>query len=153
MESVTERKSVLHELWTDRIARILSTVRGAFGESGSLGHESSRGRETRHGATDGGTVERREKGETPPAPILTPEERILEIVSANGGGTRQAEIVSAVEWSESTVSRKLQALESAGDVTRYQIGREKVVYLSGQEPAAVRSPFAEEPGREIPLAH
>jgi predicted transcriptional regulator len=73
--------------------------------------------------------------------IMTPEEQVIEVVSANGGGMKQAEIVSSLDWSESTVSRKLSDLESKNAVTRYQIGREKIVYLPGAEPETLDSPF------------
>lgn len=72
---------------------------------------------------------------------MTPEEQVMEVVSANGGGMKQAEIVSSLEWSESTVSRKLSDLEARDAVNRYQIGREKLVYLPGAEPETLESPF------------
>lgn len=77
--------------------------------------------------------------------IVTPEERVVRLVGEHGGGMRQADIVTAVEWSESTVSRKLSKLESAGTITRYQIGREKLVFLPGSEPESLGSPFPEAP--------
>ena len=72
---------------------------------------------------------------------MTPEEQVIEVVSENGGGMKQAEIVSVLDWSESTVSRKLSDLEANEAVTRYQIGREKLVYLPGSEPETLASPF------------
>lgn len=75
--------------------------------------------------------------------IVTPEERVVRLVGEHGGGMRQADIVTAVEWSESTVSRKLSKLESAGTITRYQIGREKLVFLPGNEPESLGSPWRE----------
>ena len=74
--------------------------------------------------------------------FVTPEERIVEVIERAGGSTKQAEIVATVQWSESTVSRKLSDLEDLEAVSRFQVGREKVVYLPGSEPAAVRSPLA-----------
>ena len=74
--------------------------------------------------------------------LLTPEERIVEALERNGGTMKQAEIVATVRWSESTVSRKLSDLESREALSRYQIGREKLVYLPGHEPEAVESPLA-----------
>lgn len=83
--------------------------------------------------------------------ILTPQERVVEVVSANGGRMKQAEIVSTLDWSESTVSRKLSDLEANDAITRYQIGREKLVYLPGAEPEGLKSPLAgadaEQPSR------
>ena len=74
--------------------------------------------------------------------LLTPEEHILGAIERSGGAMKQSEIVAAVEWSESTVSRKLTELESREAVSRYQIGREKLVYLPGHEPEAARSALA-----------
>lgn len=81
----------------------------------------------------------------PAREIMTPEERVVQLVSENDGGMKQADIVSAVEWSESTVSRKLSTLEAAGTITRYRIGREKLVFLPGSEPESLGSPFREAP--------
>lgn len=83
--------------------------------------------------------------------ILTPREQVIEVVTANGGRMKQAEIVSRMDWSESTVSRKLSELEANDAITRYRIGREKLVYLPGAEPEGLKSPLAradaEQPSR------
>ena len=71
--------------------------------------------------------------------LLTPEEHILDALERRGGAMKQSAIVDAVDWSESTVSRKLTGLESRSAVSRYQIGREKLVYLPGHEPAVTES--------------
>ena len=73
--------------------------------------------------------------------LVTPEERIVEVVEQAGGSTKQSEIVATVRWSESTVSRKLSDLEEREALSRFQVGREKFVYLPGNEPAAARSPL------------
>ena len=73
--------------------------------------------------------------------LVPPEEHLLELLEENGGRMKQSDVVGAVEWSESTVSRKLGDLESAGAVTRYRIGRGKLVFLPGAEPECIRSPF------------
>ena len=69
--------------------------------------------------------------------LVPPRERIIGLIERNGGRMKQGEIVEAVEWSESTVSRKLGTLESAGAITRYRIGRGKIVFLPGAEPDCV----------------
>lgn len=94
-------------------------------------------------AADGPIADGGPNGNAPPLEnVLTPEERVVEVVSANGGGMKQGEIVSALDWSESTVSRRLSDLESDDVVSRYQIGREKHVYLPGAEPEPLESPLA-----------
>ena len=147
MAQANERKGVLRQLGLDRIATALFSSERTFDQEDSstpdaepteeeppVGNESESG-----GATRG--------------PILTPEERIVELVHDSGGRMKQAEVVANVEWSESTVSRKLQRLESGGQVTRCQLGREKVVYLPGCEPAALASPFADDEDEKTPLVH
>lgn len=82
--------------------------------------------------------------------LVTPAERVLELLAQNGGRMRQGEIVTETEWSDSTVSRKLGELESSGSVTRYRIGREKLVFLPSEEPDFFGSPLTgknEEPRR------
>ena len=76
--------------------------------------------------------------------IVTPRERVLTLLARNGGRMRQGDLVSAVDWSESTVSRKLCGLEDSDAVVRYQIGREKVVFLPEEVPESFRSPLDRE---------
>lgn len=63
-------------------------------------------------------------------------DHVLELVRENGGRMHQSSIVSATGVSKSTVSRRLQELEADGDISRYRIGRRKLVCLPGREPAA-----------------
>lgn len=70
-------------------------------------------------------------------PVLTPRERVLKLVARNGGGMRQQDLASELDWSESTVSRRLSRLEDAEVVSRYRIGREKLVFVDGDEPNAL----------------
>ena len=87
---------------------------------------------------------------TDPAPeqLVSPRERVLTLLARNGGRMKQAEFVSAVEWSESTVSRRLCNLEAEEAVVRYRIGREKVVFLPDEVPASFRSPQDREDERK-----
>lgn len=99
--------------------------------------------DARVSATDGADARRVER-------LISPEERLVGLLEANDGRMKQSEIVGAVEWSESTVSRKLGALESDGAITRYRIGRGKLVFLPGAEPDCLGSPFdGEEAERSI----
>ena len=138
MTQASERNGVLHQL---RLERIVSAL---VSEIRTFGDEDSSRSTTPHGATDGGQTPGKRNDGTATRRILTPGERIVELLTENGGRMKQAEVVRNVEWSESTVSRKLQRLESTGEITRYQLGREKLVYLPGQEPAALGSPFPAE---------
>lgn len=81
---------------------------------------------------------------------LTPQGRILALLETNGGEMKQSQIVAENDWSKSTVSRNLGELESVGAVRRYQIGREKQVFLPGTEPDVFETPFAGE--SEAPIS-
>lgn len=54
-------------------------------------------------------------------------ERIARMVEENGGRIEQATIVSRLECSAATVSRRLGEMEDAGEVVRYTVGRKKIV--------------------------
>ena len=133
-------------LLTGDIGRPFGAVR-SFAErvvsrSGSDDRATERSTEHRVRATshpDGGESEQ----------LVPPRERLLGLLERNDGRMRQSDIVEAVEWSESTVSRKLGALESSGEVTRYRIGRGKIVVLPGAEPECMGSALEQE---EPPLA-
>lgn len=73
--------------------------------------------------------------------IRTPEEQGLTVLSRNDGRMKQSEIAEILNCSESTVSRKLSKMESAGTITRYRIGREKIVFLPEDVPASFDTPL------------
>lgn len=73
--------------------------------------------------------------------IHTPEEKIITILNRKDGWMKQSEIVNEMEYSESSVSRKLSKMESAGAIKRFRIGREKIVFLPGSVPASFDSPL------------
>ena len=88
-------------------------------------------RATDHGSAPGGEQ------------LLSPKERILALLAENDGRMEQSEIVRSVAWSESTVSRKLGKLEAEGSISRYRIGRGKLVFLPGTEPDCMGSSLEE----------
>ena len=116
------------------IESLLGGVLGRFG--GGRGDAATGRAEASVDGRSGGS-----RADAAPDRLLTPEEHIVDAVERSGGTMKQSEIVTTVDWSESTVSRKLADLESREAVSRYQIGREKLVCLSGHEPAAVESPL------------
>lgn len=71
---------------------------------------------------------------------LDPATRIRDALAANDGRLEQREIADVTDLSQSTVSRRLIAMEDAGDVARYEIGRGKTVFLPDAVPAAFGSP-------------
>lgn len=72
--------------------------------------------------------------------VRPPTDRILRLLDEHDGRIEQAEVVSGLDLSPATVSRKLSALESEGRVVRYRVGRGKVVCRPDRVPEAARSP-------------
>ncbi|MFD1646307.1 helix-turn-helix transcriptional regulator [Haloarchaeobius litoreus] len=89
--------------------------------------------------------------ETPPAEpsvpdeeLLTDEDRVVELLTENGGRMRQSNIVDETDWSKSKVSMLLSDMEDDGSISKLRVGRENIVSLAGHEPDAVGSPFDDE---------
>ncbi|WP_115862873.1 helix-turn-helix transcriptional regulator [Halorussus litoreus] len=76
--------------------------------------------------------------------MLTDEDRIRELLTQYGGRMKQADVTEETDWSKSTVSRKLSKMEEKGLITRVQVGRGNLVFLSGYEPETAKSPFEQE---------
>lgn len=79
--------------------------------------------------------------ELPEDAMLTDEDRIRELLTRYGGRMKQADVTEETDWSKSTVSRKLSKMEEKGLITRVQVGRGNLVFLSGYEPETAKSPF------------
>ncbi|WP_276301154.1 helix-turn-helix transcriptional regulator [Halorussus lipolyticus] len=77
----------------------------------------------------------------PEEAMLTDEDRIRELLTQYGGRMKQADVTEETDWSKSTVSRKLSKMEEKGLITRVQVGRGNLVFLSGYEPETAKSPF------------
>lgn len=126
----------------DRLGAVVAGVVRRFTDASHAEHETGLSDTKRVGGRRNSPGKRTTTGRLGAEDFLGPEECIVDAIERRGGAVKQSEIVSAVEWSESTVSRKLSDLESREAVSRYQIGREKLVFLPGHEPAAVESPLA-----------
>lgn len=61
---------------------------------------------------------------------ITDEQRVRRVLEEHGGRMRQADLVEAVDWSKSKVSRVLAALAEDGVVEKTRLGRENVVALA-----------------------
>lgn len=68
-------------------------------------------------------------GEDSQETVLTDEERVLELLNANGGRMRQAAIVEEFDWSASKTSRVIGGLSEDGAIKKRQLGRENLVML------------------------
>ena len=80
----------------------------------------------------------------PEEAMLTDEDRIRELLTQYGGRMKQTDVTEETDWSKSTVSRKLSKMEDKGLITRVQVGRGNLVFLSGYEPESTKSPFEKE---------
>ncbi len=68
--------------------------------------------------------------QTPPATsvgIETEEDKILKLLKTQGGALRQSEITEQLRFSKAKTSQLLTQLETAGKLTRYKKGRDKIV--------------------------
>ena len=76
--------------------------------------------------------------------LLSDEDRIIKLLEDNGGRMRQVSIVEETEWSKSKVSMLLSEMEEDGEISKLRVGRENIISIAGQEPAAAGSPFEDE---------
>ena len=76
--------------------------------------------------------------------LLTDEERIIGLLEENGGRLKQQHVVETTDWSKAKVSRLLSSMEDDDAIVRIQIGREKLIFLSGHEPSGARPTHRED---------
>jgi len=76
-------------------------------------------------------------------PLLTDEQRVLQLLRENDGRMKQATIVDETEWSKAKVSRLLSDMTENGEVEKLSIGRENIIHLEGQGPEAAKPPYGE----------
>ncbi|AGB16325.1 IclR-like transcriptional regulator [Halovivax ruber XH-70] len=78
------------------------------------------------------------------AELMTDEDRVVSLLSENGGRMKQVQIVERTDWSKSKVSMLLSEMESEGTISKLRVGRENIISLDGFEPEAARSPHETE---------
>ena len=62
--------------------------------------------------------------------ILSDEDRVINMLEANGGRLRQMTIVEETDWSKSKVSRLLSKMEEEGEIEKISMGRENLIALA-----------------------
>ncbi|WP_440989240.1 helix-turn-helix transcriptional regulator [Haloarchaeobius baliensis] len=97
---------------------------------------------------DATTASQPEEPSVPDEELLTDEDRVVELLTENGGRMRQSNIVDETDWSKSKVSMLLSDMEDDGSISKLRVGRENIVSLAGHEPDAVGSPFDDEEGED-----
>lgn len=75
------------------------------------------------------------------AELLSDEDRVINLLEANGGRMKQVNIVDRCEWSKSKVSMLLSDMEDRELISKLRVGRENIISLKGHEPDATRSPL------------
>ena len=64
--------------------------------------------------------------------LLSDEERVEQLLEANGGRMKQAKIVEQTRWSNAKVSQLLSTMADEGRVEKLRIGRENLISLPGE---------------------
>ena len=65
--------------------------------------------------------------------VLTDGDRVVELVTENGGQVKQAAIADELDWSASKTSRVLSRLADDGRIEKLRLGRENVISLPDEE--------------------
>ncbi|WP_436348032.1 helix-turn-helix transcriptional regulator [Natronorubrum sp. FCH18a] len=66
--------------------------------------------------------------------LLSDEERVLRMLTQNGGRMKQASIVKETGWSNAKVSQLLSQMDEDGDIEKLRIGRENLITLPEVDP-------------------
>lgn len=61
--------------------------------------------------------------------LLSDEERVIQLIEANGGRMKQATIVEETDWSNAKVSQVLSSMADDGTVEKLRLGRENLISL------------------------
>jgi hypothetical protein len=65
--------------------------------------------------------------------LLSDEERVIQLIEANGGRMKQADIVKETDWSNAKVSQLLSAMEEEGEIDKLRIGRENLISFPDED--------------------
>lgn len=75
--------------------------------------------------------------------LVTRERTVIDHLRDSDGHAWQGEVSAACGWSDSKTSRVLSDMEADGLITRYRVGRRKVVYLPSSEPSILQQGTAQ----------
>lgn len=73
--------------------------------------------------------------------IMPDSEHVVRLLEKREGVTWQNNVMTELGWSACKTSRILSKLEDDQRITRYKIGRQKIVCLPGHEPFQVMGDF------------
>ncbi len=83
------------------------------------------------------SVDQTTESEAQSEPLLSDEERVLQLLADNDGRMKQAKIVQETDWSNAKVSQLLTDMAEKGEVEKLRIGRENLISLPGRSPDGV----------------
>jgi len=66
---------------------------------------------------------------TPPAGLLSNEERVLQLLQQNGGRMKQKEVAGQLDWTAAKTSQVVSDLRDDDEVDSFRLGRENVLTL------------------------
>ncbi|WP_336023428.1 helix-turn-helix transcriptional regulator [Halobellus salinisoli] len=76
-------------------------------------------------------------------PMLSDEDRVIQLLRENGGWMYQGRIVKETDWSKSKVSRLLSRMSDDEMIEKISVGRQNIVAEEGSMPEGAKSPFDE----------
>ena len=76
-------------------------------------------------------------GETdadPDPALLSNEERVMQLLEANGGRMKQQRVVEELEWTDAKTSKVVSGMRESGTIESFRIGRENVLTTPEDDP-------------------
>ena len=123
--------------------RVVDSVRNRVRTTGrGLGRRGRRdeSEEGQYGAPAHGSSVPDVDDDVPPE-FLSNEKRVFRLLDEWDGPIRQSEIVEETGWSKAKVSRVLSKMETEGDITKLNVGRENLVTRPEDVPPGASPPF------------
>lgn len=84
-------------------------------------------------ADDAASRDGEDSGEAPPAELLSNEERVIQLLEANGGRMKQQAVVAELDWTEAKTSQVVNGMQDDGEIDVFRIGRENVLRLPEED--------------------
>ena len=80
-----------------------------------------------------GVSDEKPEEDGPDLSLLSDEERVLQLIEAEGGRMKQATIVEETDWSNAKVSQLLSTMAENGSVEKLRLGRENLISLPDED--------------------
>ncbi len=86
---------------------------------------------------------------TPPAELLSNEERVLKLVREAGGRMKQKQVAEELDWTAAKTSQVVGTLRDDDELEAFRLGRENVLRLPSEEPLGAPDEDAGESAAEV----